>query len=62
MQITKGEIKIQMVEGSHSTIMDNDKVATAINEAIISIIPIKKQEVMINNNNMTPIPSIHTRM
>ncbi|XP_067206011.1 fatty acid synthase-like [Linepithema humile] len=60
-KITKGKIEIQYVEGTHITIMDNEKVIAAINEAINSIEPIQKHANIIGSNNMTSVQNIYTR-
>ncbi|XP_067207235.1 fatty acid synthase-like [Linepithema humile] len=39
---TNGKIEIHYVEGTHMTIIDNEKIVAAINETINSIKPIKK--------------------
>ncbi|XP_067208438.1 fatty acid synthase-like [Linepithema humile] len=44
-KITKGKIEIHYVEGTHMTIMDNDKIVAAINETINSIEPIKSMQI-----------------
>nr|XP_012234197.1 PREDICTED: LOW QUALITY PROTEIN: fatty acid synthase-like [Linepithema humile] len=44
-KITKGKIEIHYVEGTHMTIIDNEKVVAAINETINSIEPIKNMQI-----------------
>ncbi|XP_067206014.1 fatty acid synthase-like [Linepithema humile] len=60
-KITKGKIEIQYAEGTHITIMDNEKVVAAINEAINSIEPIQKHANIMSNNNMTSVQNIRAR-